>query len=167
MSLARILDIPPALNLTTNYFVKLCIEDAFGKEISSNFYWLSAKPDVPDWEKGDAYYTPQKSYADFGDLKKLPPVKLGVLTSYKPEGEEGVIRIAIHNLGPQLAFFIHLQLVNRDSGEELLPVRWEDNYFSLLPAERRTLMARYALVNSRKAKPVVRLEGWNVAKTNR
>ena len=45
--------------LTPVYFVKLVLRDKSGKEVSSNFYWLSAK--------GDAN-------ADFTDLAKLPPV---------------------------------------------------------------------------------------------
>ena len=163
----RAFAIPAILQRSTPHFVRLYLEGASAKEISSNFYWLSQKPDVLDWEKGDAYYTPQKSFADFTDLRKLPPVNLDVSASYKSEGPEGVARVIVHNPGRHLAFFIHLEVVNRDDGEELLPVQWEDNFFSLLPGEQRTLTARYALWNSRQVKPVVRLAAWNVARTVR
>jgi len=163
----RAFTIPAVPLRTTTYFVSLSLEDASGREVSSNFYWLSQKLDVLDWEKGDAYYTPQKSFADFSDLKKLPPVELEVSASYKSAGPEGAARVIVHNPGPYLAFFIHLEVVNGDNNEDLLPVRWEDNFFSLLPGERRTLTARYAQWNFRHVKPVVRLDGWNVTKTVR
>jgi exo-1,4-beta-D-glucosaminidase len=166
-AVTRAFAIPAILQRTSPYFVSLYLNDASGREVSSNFYWLSQKPDVLDWEKGDAYYTPQNSFADFSDLKKLPPVKLEVSASYKSEGPEGVARVIVRNPGSNLAFFIHLEVVNGDNSEELLPVRWEDNFFSLLPGERRTVTAKYAKWNSRHVKPVVRLDGWNVTKTVR
>jgi len=154
----------PAIRQAT-YFVRLSLADASGREVSSNFYWLSSKPDVLDWEKGDSYYTPQKSFADFMDLKKLPPVKLDVSAKYESGVTEGVARVTVFNPDAHLAFFVHLAVVNSDDGEELLPVRWEDNFFSLLPGERKTLTARYALDGTRQVKPVVHVEGWNVAKS--
>jgi exo-1,4-beta-D-glucosaminidase len=152
---------------TATYFVRLSLDDTSGREVSSNFYWLSPKADTLDWEKGDGYYTPQKSYADFTDLKKLPAARLEVSASYEPGGAEGVARVTVHNPDAHLAFFVHLKVVNSEDGEELLPVRWEDNFFSLLPGERRTLTARYALWDSRLARPAVRLEGWNVTQSAR
>ena len=147
---------------TGTYFVHLSLDDTSGREVSSNFYWLSPKADTLDWEKGDSYYTPQKSFADFTDLKTLPAVTLGVSASYETGGAEGAARVTVHNPDSHVAFFVHLKVVSRDDSEELLPVRWEDNFFSLLPGERRTLTARYALWDSRPVKPAVRVEGWNV-----
>jgi exo-1,4-beta-D-glucosaminidase len=56
---------------------------------------------------------------------------------------------------------VHLK-VNQGSGEEILPVLWEDNYFSLLPGEKRELSASYAADQLQGAKPVIELQGWNV-----
>ena len=152
---------------TTTYFVYLSLQDASGGEISSNFYWLSAKADTLDWEKGDGYYTPQVSYADFTDLKKLPAVTLEVSADYQSEGAEGLARVTVHNPDARLAFFIHLKVVNSADGEELLPVRWKDNFISLLPGAGRTLTARYTLPDSRPVKPAVHVEGWNVTPSAR
>jgi hypothetical protein len=38
-------------------------------------------------------------------------------------------------------------------------VLWEDNYFSLLPGQTRTITAMYQTL---KAKTVVEVDGWNV-----
>ena len=42
--------------------------------------------------------------------------------------------MTVENPGKSLAFFVHLK-VNQAGGEEVLPVIWQDNYFSLLPGE--------------------------------
>jgi exo-1,4-beta-D-glucosaminidase len=41
-------------------------------------------------------------------------------------------------------------------------VIWQDNYFSLLPGEKREITATYPEL-PRYSKPVVQVEGWNVA----
>ena len=44
--------------------------------VSSNFYWLSTKDDVLDWDKSTWYYTPTQSFADYTQLQSLRPVTL-------------------------------------------------------------------------------------------
>jgi exo-1,4-beta-D-glucosaminidase len=45
------------------------------------------------------------------------------------------------------------------------PIFWEDNYFSLLPGESRTVSAKFdsSLLNGKEA--VVELDGWNAVAT--
>jgi exo-1,4-beta-D-glucosaminidase len=43
----------------------------------------------------------------------------------------------------------------------VLPVLWQDNYFSLLPGESRQVSATYHTTDLRTA-PIVEVEGWNV-----
>jgi exo-1,4-beta-D-glucosaminidase len=162
-SVTRAFAIPAIPSLNEPYFVRLDLSEASGKEAISNFYWLSQSPDVMDWEKGDGYYTPQKSFADFSDLRKLPPVKVKVSARYANQGTDGSAQVSVENPTAYLAFFIHVRVVNSSDGEELLPVQWEDNFFSLLPGERRSLTARYTLPTSGSAKPDIRLDGWNVS----
>ncbi len=77
------------------------------------------------------------------------------------QGEE--IRVRIHNPSRNLAFPIHLSLVDAKSGEEVLPVLWENNYISLLPGEARTVSAR---IDSASGPLRLEASGWNIeAKT--
>ena len=55
---------------------------------------------------------------------------------------------------------MHLKVTNATDGEEVLPILWEDNYFSLLPGQTRQVMANYR--NLGKVNPVVQVDGWNV-----
>jgi exo-1,4-beta-D-glucosaminidase len=153
-SVTKIFSIPVIERKT--YLVRLSLRDSNGKELSSNVYWLSQQPDVLDWAKGNEYFTPERSFADLSELQELRPVKLEVVASYP---EDGMERVTVHNPTTKLAFSVHLSVVDAENGEELLPVRWEDNYFSLWPGERRTLKAKYRVHTS--AKPAVRVDGWN------
>jgi exo-1,4-beta-D-glucosaminidase len=71
------------------------------------------------------------------------------------------MHVTVENPSKSLAFFVHLKVNDDRSGEEILPVIWQDNYFSLLPGEKRDVTATYAEL-PKYAKPVVQVEGWNV-----
>ena len=57
-----------------NLFPGAAPEDASGKEVGSNFYWLSTKTETLDWEKSNWYTTPTSSFADYTSLSQLPKV---------------------------------------------------------------------------------------------
>jgi exo-1,4-beta-D-glucosaminidase len=160
----RAFTLPALPDLTSVYFVKLTLADASGKPVTSNFYWLATQPDTLGEAKdgSDWYYTPTKQFADFTALNTLPPVDLKVSAKSDHNGNEEVTRVSVENPGKALAFFVHLKVNQGDSGEEILPVLWQDNYFSLLPGEKREVSATYAAAQLHGAKPVVELNGWNV-----
>ena len=68
----------------------------------------------------------------------------------------------IENPSDKLAFFVELQVVNRQSGEPVLPILWEDNYISLLPGESRSIKATFPVEGLRGGEPVLRVTGPNV-----
>ena len=161
-SAARVFDLNGIAGLSAVYFVRLTLADAAGKPVSSNFYWLSTHPDVSDWSKSNGVYTPIQSYADMKELQNLPPVKLKVTSRSEDGGAEHVERILVENTGTKLAFFVHCRLLKGKDGEELAPVIWEDNYFELMPGERREITAKCHRAALGAAKPYVKVEGWNV-----
>jgi exo-1,4-beta-D-glucosaminidase len=57
---------------------------------------------------------------------------------------------------------VHLRVTRGKGGEDITPIFWEDNYFSLLPGEKRTVTAKFdpAALDGKEA--VVVLDGWNV-----
>jgi len=156
--------IPALVDLTTTYFLALKLEDSLGNLISSNFYWLSTKPDVLNYARTTWYYTPQSAFADFTDLAKLPLVDLNVL-SYEIEnqGENLVVHVTLENPTDDLAFFIHLAVTRSSDGKDVLPILWDANYFSLLPGESKEVDATFAAEKLNGAVPVVKVEGWNIA----
>jgi len=154
--------LPELADLSPTYFVKLELHDAGGKLISENFYWLSSKGDTLDKPKSgsDWYYTPTKQFADFTALNSLPPVKLKVLAKSERSGGEHITHVTVENPSKSLAFMVHLKVNDAKTGEEFLPVIWQDNYFSLLPGEKRDVTASYTL--PRGMRPSVEVQGWNI-----
>jgi exo-1,4-beta-D-glucosaminidase len=162
-SSSKVFVVPEVPGLSATYFVRLTLTDSEGKLVSSNFYWLSTKPDESDWAASKWYVTPIKSYADLTGLQTLP--KVNVKLSSHPEQKNGgdATVVTVENPTSHLAFFVHLRITKGQEGEEILPILWEDNYFSLLPGEKREVTATYAHEELGGAAPVVHVEGWNVA----
>jgi exo-1,4-beta-D-glucosaminidase len=159
----RAFEIPEIADLSPTYFLNLRLEDEAGKLMSSNFYWLSTQPDVLDWANTQWYYTPSQSYADFTRLKDLPRVEVKLSAQIEPRPDGQRLRVTVANPTPYLAFFVHLQARNGHAGDEVLPVLWEDNYFSLLPREIRKITATYHGAHVLKPNAVVEADGWNLA----
>lgn len=158
----RAFALPELQALTQIYFLKLTLEAQDGALLSSNFYWLSTKEDTLDWTKSTWYYTPTQSYADYTQLQNLAPVVLNAYGSIVRRGENEVAHITLENPSNNLAFFIRLQILNRRGGEEILPVVWQDNYFSMLPGEKREVTATYRIEDSPNARPSLAIGGWNI-----
>jgi len=159
-------DLPKPDRLTMTFFVKLDLRDARGKSVSDNFYWLSAKPDTLDWaHKQDTVYTPQAEFGDLTGLASLPQVKLqaSALVEKKPETSKGKAHVRVKNASSSVAFQIRLRLANRKDDMDVVPVFWDDNYFSLLPGEERILSASYETGDLLGAHPVIQVSGFNIA----
>jgi exo-1,4-beta-D-glucosaminidase len=140
---ARVMTLPDPAALSTTYFVRLDLRDAGGQDLGSNFYWLSTRPDVMDWQKSDWFHTPVTSHADLTALDRLPPTRLSVSARRQPSasaGDQAAI-VRVQNTGRALAFQVRLKLTR--GGEETLPVLWEDNYLALLPGEAREVRVSY------------------------
>ncbi len=158
----KVLSLPDIDGLSPTYFLVLRLEDASGKLVGSNFYWLSSKPETLDWEKSNWYTTPTASYADYTALSQLPKVKLNVAHHTEHKGEEAITHVVLENPSKSLAFFARLKVDKGKGGDEILPVLWQDNYISLLPGERREVTATYRAQELGAAQPAVEISGWNV-----
>jgi len=147
--------------LSSTYFLDLRLFDSDNKEISNNFYWLSTQEETLDYEAdlGDfAYHTPSKEYADLTLLSALPKVNLDINYKYENLDSEQKIVVDIENNSDKIAFLINLKLVEKETGEIILPVFWEDNFISLLAGENRTITV--TCKSNREAE--VKVEGWNL-----
>ena len=145
------------------YFVKLELHDAAGELLADNFYWLS--PRLDDYEivfhddfrrfPANRPLAVPRQTPCLGELADLPPVELAV-----EAGNRGAhISVTVANPTDQLAFFIRVRVVG-DAGEEILPVYWSDNYFSLLPGESKALRAE--LPGGATGRRQVVVDGWNI-----
>ncbi|MGH9326582.1 MAG: glycosyl hydrolase 2 galactose-binding domain-containing protein [Terriglobia bacterium] len=163
-SSTRVFVIPEIAGLTTTYFVRLTMRDSRGQLRSSNFYWLSTKPDVLDWAKSKGHGTPQIAYADFRALESLPKIRLALSSSTEKQAHNLLLtRVTLKNPSSTLAFFVHLRILKGRGRAELLPVFWQDNDLELMPGEEQEITGTYASKDLGGMKPVVAVDGWNVA----
>jgi len=163
-SAVKAFDLPEPANLSTTYFLKLYLHDASGKLISDNFYWLSTKLDTLDWSKRrDTVYTPQKEFADLTGLNSLRTVKLEWNSSARQEAGKQIVTVNVKNPTSSVAFQVHLRVTKGQDGDDVVPIFWGDNYFSLLPGEDKTATATYAVSDTEGKPPVLELDGFNIA----
>jgi hypothetical protein len=57
---------------------------------------------------------------------------------------------------------VHLRVTKGKGGEDLTPIFWSDNYFSLLPGEQKQVSAGYH-PSDLSGKAVVEVDGYNIA----
>jgi exo-1,4-beta-D-glucosaminidase len=157
----KIVDLPNNKDYSKVYFLKLKLTDENEKAIADNFYWLSTKKDVFDFQKSDWINTPLAEYADFTDLDKLPKIKIETENSIKKENEDYEVTVKLHNPSGQIAFLIELSIVGDTSGKSIVPVLWDDNYISLVPKESRTIKVTFPASALKGEKPVFKYKGWN------
>ena len=130
------------------YFLKLELKNEADSIISRNFYWLSPKGD---------------EQADFTDLNKLGDASLNVtLASTTQTGNTWKATVNIENTSQSLAFFVNPKIIRDKSRDLVTPVFWEDNYFSLLPGDKRTVSVHFDNEDLGGEQPVLEVEGWNV-----
>jgi exo-1,4-beta-D-glucosaminidase len=163
-SSTKAFDLPRVDDLSKTYFLRLQLHDSAGKLLSDNFYWLSTKPDVMDWKhKQDTVYTPQAEFGDLSGLNKLPQVRLDVKLAKEEQGSKAASRISVRNPSGSIAFMVHLRVTNGRGGEDLTPILWSDNYFSLLPGEEKEVTASYEPSDLDGKPAVLEVDGYNVA----
>lgn len=163
-SSTKAFDLPKVDDLTKTYFLRLDLHDAEGKLLSDNFYWLSTKADTLDWShKKDTVYTPQAEFGDLTGLNSLPVAKVVVTKQAlgKTKGNNWMT-LTIENNGEGIAFMVHPRVTRGKGGEDVTPIFWSDNYFSLLPGEKRTVRAHYDDPALGGKEPVLEMEGYNV-----
>lgn len=126
-------------------FVVLNLNDAAGKIVSHNVYWVEAGND----------------FKELNNLSKSD-VKVKVINIEK-KANETRWTIQFSNLSDKIAFFIHPQLIA--GSDEILPSFWSANYFTLAPKESITVTVGFPSASISGA-PVLKVEGWNVEETS-
>ena len=109
-----------------------------GEQLSTNTYFL--------WGN-----QPQK------DLLKTPAT-LNVELSMNPDDENTII---LTNTSDTPALMIRLNLCGTD-GEQILPVEYSDNYFHLLPGERKSVSINWNERDARGTNAHLKISGYNV-----
>jgi len=165
-SIQELLTLPDLPGISVTYFLDLRLFDSDGTQISSNFYWLSTKADILDYEAKVnpwEYYTPSKQFADFTLLNSLASTTLAVQHGLRTENDRNILTVELTNIGHSIAFAIELNAIDANTGAGIAPVFWQDNYLTLLPAESRTIEAAFSKTASNVS---LDIHGWNLDKAS-
>ncbi len=141
-------------------FLDLKLFDTKGKPVASNFYWLSNKKDVFNWDKTFWGNTPLKEYADFTPLSALAESKIVSTITSKKLGETLEYQVTLENTNSKTAFFVRLNIQD-EKQNTILPVFWDDNYISLLPNEKRIVKCTIPSYLIGKKGIQLTISGWN------
>lgn len=157
----RVFRLPQIRGLSSTYFVALELRDG-RRAVSSNVYWLSTSPEKLAWSRTRWFYTPTRRFADLSALSTLPTVRPAVTACSVMGGRAGSVHVTIANRSSAVAFFLRTRLTRGVGGPDLLPVRWTDDYVTLMPGDRTRLTARFRTDDLRGSEPALTLSGWNV-----
>ena len=136
------LDFPASVS--SAHFVKLTLTEN-GKIVSDNFYLRGV-------EEGN-----------YQALREMPKVTLrsNVATN---KGNDGTwtATATLENTSSTPALMIRVNVVGEKDGEQFLPMFYSDNYFSLLPGEKKEINIHWKDVDTRGETPKVVISGYNV-----
>jgi hypothetical protein len=121
-------------SLTPLHFIKLELKDSAGKLISDNFYWRNGVTDL-----------------DYTQLNTLPEANLSLTLIEKSVNTgqgNALMQVEVKNNSNTVACANRLRLVNKTTQKQVLPVIMNENYFTLMPGEKKiiTLEAKLELL---------------------
>ena len=147
------------------YFLKLKLEDVSQNIISENFYWLSENIESLINNETTFYYTPQKEYADFTEMNDMGNAEVEVSETSTISDGTIIIKVVIKNTGKTIALLTRLRVVERDTEEDIVPCLFEDNYFSLIPEEIKTVKIEVSSDNITQNSYRIIVDGFNINRT--
>jgi hypothetical protein len=126
-------------------FLTLTLRDEGGNILGENHYWHN-----------------RAVYQDYRELSSLPAARLEAAASPAPAAPNGnaLYTIRVSNPSGTPAVQTRIRTLTQD-GEDVLPVFYSDNYFTLMPGESKTLSAEFN--QGKPGVPRFTLDGWNTA----
>jgi len=112
-------DVPAPEGVDGAYFLKLELPGG-----TPNIYWLTTK------EK------------DYSSLSQLPASKPTFTVAYESTDNHYTCKVQLEN-GNQISFFNRIKVIDKTTGERILPVHYSDNYITLMPGDKREVSLQF------------------------
>ena len=109
----------------------------------------------------DNFYVQSRDGGSLEELKALPKAKVTLSVKTRKSGESWILTASLKNTASTPALMLTLDLLTSD-GDEVLPVIYEDNYFSLMPGEEKTVRITCKVEDTRGGKPYLEMTGFNL-----
>jgi hypothetical protein len=115
-----------------------------GKAVSDNFYWSALHEE------------------DYRKLDALGSANIHVSLSLLRDGDEPTVRVQLSNEGDIPALAVKLTPLKSGTSLRILPAYLSDNYFSMLPHEKKVVTIRLPAHYSEEGVVDVGVRGWNL-----
>lgn len=131
-------------NLSQVHFLKLWLTEN-GNVISENFYHRSLEEN------------------NYQALKQLPQVTLNCQSEARQD-EKGnwTATVTLENPTSVPALMTRVNVTGDKDGDQFLPIFYSDNYFTLLPGEKKVITVHWKDVDTRGNAPVFNISGYNI-----
>ncbi len=139
-----------------------CFKLEFPTEVSSAHFvklWLSNGENIVS----DNFYIRGTEEGNYQAIRQMPKVALEkAITTEKVDDDNWQGSVVIKNTSDTPALMIRVNVVGAKDGEQILPMFYSDNYFSLLPGEEKCITLQWKDVDTRGNAPKVVVTGYNV-----
>ena len=137
--------------VSETHFIKLYLTDSEGNTLSDNFY-------INGTEYGNHQAMASMSKADVKVSSNFEKVADGS----EIHGDEWRGSVVLENRSNVPAVMVRLNVVGKQDCDQILPMFYTDNYFSLMPGEKKTVSLRWYDADSRGNSPEVIVSGYNL-----
>ena len=70
--------------------------------------------------------------------------------------------VTLENKSSVPAVMLRVNIVGKKDGKQILPMFYSDNYFSLMPGEKKTVTLKWYNADTRGNRPKVEVTGYNI-----
>jgi len=98
---------------------------------------------------------------NFRAVRQLPKVQVKTSAVAERRGDLWHLTTRLHNLSAHPALMVKLTVVREKSGDRILPAIYNDNYFTLLPDQQRSIQIEVNHSDTRGERPRILVRGFN------
>jgi len=143
-------------------FLDLRIVDKSGKTLTINQYLLTQTVHEFDWKATYFAHTPTIKHQNLRQINSLPKVRIEPKFYSKTIKDKTYLTVELENRTNSLALSVEIMIKENKTGDFVAPVYLDDNYFSLLPGEKRIVEGYCYTKDLNGSKPFVNITGINL-----
>lgn len=111
----------------------------------------------------DNFYINGKEYGNHRALKNIAKASVKTSSSFtKNDNGTWSGTVTIENKSSVPAVMIRVNVIGKNDKEQILPMFYSDNYFSLMPGESKTINLKWYDADTRGNKPEIAVSGYNL-----
>ena len=112
------------------------------------------------------FYLRGTEEGNYRAIRELPKAKVTANTTTEQKGDMWLLTTQLQNSSSYPALMVRLKVVREKTGDRILPAIYSDNYITLMPGEKRTILAELNHRDTRGEKPSMVVGGFNTYAAN-